>query len=113
MPFINTKTNTQITKDKEEAIKARFGKAISALGKSESWLMLNFEDNCRLWFKGDNSKKMAISEVSLYGRASRSAYEKMTGEITDILNEELGISPDCIYVKYDEIENWGWNSGNF
>lgn len=113
MPFINTKTNTDIPKEKEEIIKAKFGKAIASLGKSEGWLMLNFEDNCRLWFKGDNSKKMAISHVSLFGRASDSAYEKMTRQITDILSEELDILPDCIYVKYDEVDTWGWNGDNF
>ena len=113
MPLISTATNTAITKEKEEAIKAKLGKAISALGKSESWLMLEFRDNCRLWFKGGNSEKLAMVEVSLFGSASRSAYDRMTAEVTDILSEELGIAPSNIYVKYEEVGNWGWNGSNF
>ena len=70
MPFINTKTNTKITEAQEIAIKTKFGSAISALGKSEGWLMLNFEDECRLWFKGDNSRKKHSIPV-LFGKVRR------------------------------------------
>ena len=49
MPFINTKVTTEITKEKEEVLKAELGKAITLIGKGEAYLMLGFEDNCRLW----------------------------------------------------------------
>lgn len=113
MPFINTKTNTVVSQSKEAAIKEKLGRAITALGKSEGWLMLNFEDECRLWFKGNNDSNMAIVEVSLFGKASDAAYDKMTAEITEILSKELDILPSNIYVKYDEIKYWGWNGSNF
>lgn len=113
MPLITTKTNTQITKEKEEVLKSKLGKAISALGKTESWLMLEFKDDCRLWFKGSNNEKLAMVEVSLFGKASDSAYDKMTAEVTDVISQELGISPSNIYVKYEEVGTWGWNGNNF
>lgn len=113
MPFINTKTNVTISPDKEAVIKEKFGKAISILGKSEGWLMLSFESEKNLWFKGKNNINMAIVELSLFGKASESAYDKMTKELTDILSSELEISPDCIYVKYEEVKYWGWNGSNF
>ena len=41
MPFISTKTNVTVTKEKETQLKERLGQAISIIpGKSESWLML-------------------------------------------------------------------------
>lgn len=113
MPFIQTKTNKTITAEQENQIKERLGKSASIIGKSESWLMLGFEDNCRMYFKGDNSKPMAFVEVKLFGSAPKSAYEKMTAEICTIFGDVLGISADCVYVKYEEVENWGWNGGNF
>lgn len=113
MPLITTRTNTQITKETEEVLKVKLGKALANLGKTESWLMLDFKDNCRLWFKGKNDEKLAMVEVSLLGKASRSAYDKMTAEVTEIISSELGISPSNIYVKYEEVENWGWNGSNF
>ena len=114
MPFINTRVSVPITSEQETALKTQLGKAISAIrGKSESWLMLNFEDNCRMYFKGDNAKPLAFVEVKIYGSASAREYSVLTENITTILGKVLGISPDCIYVKYEEVEYWGYNGYNF
>ena len=113
MPFINTRTSCEITKEKELAIKAELGEAIKLIGKSESWLMLNFEDNCRLYFKGDNTQEMAIVEVALFGKATDSQYDALTAKITEIISDSLSISPSCIYVKYEEVDHWGYSGFNF
>ncbi len=113
MPFINVKTNAQVSADKKESIKSALGKAITAIpGKSEGWLMVGIEPEYDLWFKGSDAPA-AMVEVSVYGSASPSAYNALTSEITDILNLNLSISPDRIYVKYFETPNWGWNGSNF
>lgn len=114
MPCIETKVNVKISKEKEEIIKNKLGKAIELIpGKSESWLMLSFEDQCKLYFKGTNEPGIAFVEVKLFGSANKNAYAKLTSVITNILNEELNISADRIYIKYEEIEYWGWNGSNF
>ena len=113
MPFINVKTNASINEEIEVKIKSQLGEAIKLVGKSESWLMINFEDEQKMYFKGDNTSKMAFVQVDLYGSANRSSYNNMTEAVTEILNKELGIMPDKIYVKYNEIENWGYNGSNF
>jgi len=112
MPFINVKTNASINQESEIKIKSKLGEAIRILGKSESWLMINFEDDQRMYFKGDNSSKMAFVQVDLYGSANEKAYNDMTASVTKILCEELCITPDKVYVKYSEIENWGYNGSN-
>ena len=114
MPFINSKINREVTKKQEEERKTLLGKAISAIpGKSESWLMLGFEDNYSLYFRGDNSEPIAFVEVSIYGSENPQAFSKLTGLICEIYGKVLGIKPDHIYVKYDAVSNWGWNGGNF
>lgn len=114
MPFINTKTNVGITKEKKEIIKQKFGKAIEIIpGKSENWLMVSLEENCTLYFKGKSDQPMAFVEVKIYGSTNAGVYEKMTLAITNILKDELSIAPDHIYVRYDETKYWGWNGGNF
>ncbi len=113
MPFINTKYSSAITAEQEEKIKSALGQAVSNLGKSESWLMVGFEPECSLYFKGEKSEKIAFVEVSLFGNASRAAYDKMTGEICRILGDVLGVPADKVYVKYSPTDNWGWNGGNF
>jgi phenylpyruvate tautomerase PptA (4-oxalocrotonate tautomerase family) len=114
MPCIETKVNVKIPKEKEEAIKAKYGKAIELIpGKSESWLMVTFEDEAKMYFKGSSEGGIAFVEVKLFGKASADAYSKLTAAISGILNEELGISPSKTYVKYEEVANWGWNGNNF
>jgi phenylpyruvate tautomerase PptA (4-oxalocrotonate tautomerase family) len=114
MPYISTKTTVTVNQEKREVIKKKLGKAIELIpGKSESWLMLSFEDNNSMYFKGSNEKPLAFVEVKLFGKASPDAYGKLTGAITDILGEELSIKPDCIYVTYEEVSIWGWNGNNF
>lgn len=46
MPFIKVKTSCPITKEQESELKARLGKAIELIpGKSEAYLLLEFEDS--------------------------------------------------------------------
>ena len=114
MPFINSKVTVKISAEKEEAIKQKLGQAIAIIpGKSEGWLMVGFEDEYTLYFKGNKCEKAAFVEVKIYGSASSQAYDQMTGEICRIYEEELGIPASQIYVTYQAIPDWGWNGGNF
>ncbi|MBQ6163401.1 MAG: hypothetical protein IJK23_02890 [Clostridia bacterium] len=114
MPYIKLNTTAEVDEAKAEALKARFGKAIECFpGKTEQWLMVGIEDKQRMWFRGDNSADAAVVDVALLGSVSADASGRMTAEICRILEEELGISPDRVYVKYSGFANWGWNGGNF
>ncbi len=113
MPFIDAKISVAITPAQEENLKQRLGKAISLIpGKSETWLMLNIQPECHLYFQGSNSQPAAMVEVKLFGSASPAAYEKMTAEVTKILNSELNIPSNRVFVKYEEVQHWGWNGSN-
>ena len=75
--------------------------------------MLNFEDNSRLYFRGDGDTPCAFIEVKIYGSASSQEYNDLTDKITEIISSELDISPSQIYVKYEEVEYWGYSGHNF
>lgn len=112
MPYINVKTNREVSEEKITFIKTELGKAITAIpGKSESWLMVCVEGKKALFFKGEDAPA-AMVEVSIYGNASHNALSTLTSHITGILNNTLGISPDRIYVSYMATDNWGWNGSN-
>lgn len=114
MPYIRTTVSNKLTDEKRESIKAKFGQTIALIpGKSESWLMLSFEDNMKMYFRGDDSEDYAYLEVSLFGSASDAAYDRLTAALSEIINEELGIGRENIYIKYEEAEHWGWNGNNF
>lgn len=114
MPFINSKISVTITPEQEVELKRRLGEAIAIVpGKSEQWLMCGFEDGYHLYFRGENQDPIAFVEVAVYGDEDPEAFKNLTGEISKIFGEVLGIAADHIYVKYQAVKNWGWNGANF
>ncbi len=113
MPFIQTQVSISVTKEQEEKLKERLGQAITVIGKSETWLMIRLEDNCRLFFQGEKSEKIAFVEIKLYGKADRQSYEEMTKRVSDIFEEVLDIPKNKLYVTYQEYRHWGFNGSNF
>ena len=113
MPFINIKTNVTVSKEKSEQIKSSLGKSISLLpGKSETWLMIEIEHNQLMYFKGSNNP-CAMVKVDLYGSSSKDNYNKLASAITSLLNEELDINSDRIYVRFEEVSNWSYSGSLF
>ena len=113
MPYIRIRTNKKVEEGQVEEIKKKLGEDISVLGKSESWLMVDVDDEAKnLYFRG-NKDDIAYVEVNMFGRADASHYNIMTENITNSLNSNLSIDPDKIYVSYFETSNWGWNGKNF
>lgn len=113
MPFINVEVNVKLSEQNKNTLKSQLGEAITILpGKSESWLMIGIKDECTLYFKGDNSSKLAFIEVKSLGKCQKSVYDKFTEKISSIFNEVLDICLDNIYIKYEETEYWGWNGSN-
>ena len=51
--------------------------------------------------------------MKIFGKSSKDAYDALTAEICNIYEKELDIPKDKIYVKYEEVANWGWNGKNF
>ena len=110
MPFIKTSTNISIDHSKKEILKDRLGRAISIMGKPESYLMLEFDDNREMYFSGSNDP-LAFVDVKVLGNANNT--NEMTGEITNILSQELNIPANRIYIAYKDYSDWGYNGSNF
>ena len=113
MPFIHVKTNQPVSAAQKTALKSACGEAITAIpGKSESWLMVQIEPDCALYFKGSDAPA-AIAEVSIYGKASDAAFDALTAQLCAVIEAQLSIDSSRIYVKYTEVPHWGWNGANF
>ena len=114
MPFINTITTKEISSEKKAVLTSQLGKAIELIpGKSEKWLMLKFEGGAAMAFRGDCTNDCAMVEVELYGSASTESMNSLTGRITEVLHDELGIESDRVYVKYFSTPAWGYDGENF
>ena len=101
MPFIDSKITVPVSREKKEEIKAKLGQAIT------------IESDYDLWLAGKKLEKGAYVSVSLYGSASPEDYDRMTGKICEILNQEVGIPASSVYVTYHPVTDWGWNGSNF
>lgn len=114
MPCIQLNISKKIDETQELHIKEKLGKAIGLLpGKSENWLMVTIKDAVTVYFRGSKSEPAAFVSVGVYGREDGNAFNKLTGAICDILQQELNISPDHVYVQYSATQHWGWNGSNF
>ncbi len=111
MPFINVMTNSEI--NDKIALKNELGKAIEAIpGKSEAWLMVKTEDKADMYFKGSD-EPCAMFEVAIFGKSADAAFDDLTKRICKISEEQLGVKAERTYVKYNEIDRWGYNNFNF
>ena len=114
MPYIDTTTTKTVTKELKEELTRAFGKAIELIpGKSEEWLMLNFNSDAMMAFRGTDKGGVAMLEVDLFGKAKESDKENLTAELCEIVSRVLGIPKDRTYVKYREFDCWGYNGANF
>lgn len=115
MPFINAKITTKISDDKKEALKASFGQAVSALDKTENWVMVNIEDNQDIWFGGNKKAEAAFVGVQLVGNPSPEKSLDFTKKVCDIFENELSIPKDNLYLTLTPVEghHWGWNDQTF
>ncbi len=113
MPFINAKFSDTVTPEKEIEIKSALGEAITLLGKPERYLMVEIEDNRRLYFGGKNDQPIAYFDVSLLHSAPRQSYEKLTARLCEIAKEYMNVDGSNVYVKFEETENWGYDSFMF
>ena len=113
MPFIDSKITVPVTSELKEEIKSELGKLITTLGKSETYLMVGIEDAYDLWLGGKKLDKGAYVEVKALGSIDGGASDKMTAKLCEILEKELGIPGNAVYVSYWGTANWGWNGSNF
>ena len=101
MPFIKAKVSCPVSPEQESELKAGMGKAIGLVpGKSEDFLLLEFEDRCRLWLRGKNDEPIAYIEAAIFGNEMHCGYDAFTAEVTALFSKVLHIRPDHVYIKF-------------
>lgn len=113
MPYIQIKTNIDISNEKKSLIKKQLGKSIELIvGKSEEWLMIDLSSNETMWFQGSSDPCIYL-QLNVYGESSKNCYENFTNSVSSFINKELSIELNRIYISYFETNHWGWNGKNF
>jgi hypothetical protein len=109
MPFIRTTTNLPLTHENEIRVKHRLEQIVSdILGKNPERMLTAFEGNLHLYRGTDDRGAIpaAFIECKFFGGRDYADFEKFDEQLKIIYGEELGISPQNLYVKYEVINGW-------
>ena len=114
MPYIHVRCNRPLDDKTVAELQKELGKTIQLFpGKTERWLMTDCEGNCALSLAGKSDVPLAMIEVELLGNSTPDAYAAVTQNLTDLMERVVGIPGVGVYVKYENLEYWGWNGANF
>lgn len=114
MPYIRIRSNRPLDEKTIAELQKELGKTIELFpGKTERWLMTDCEGGCALSLAGKSDLPLAMIEVELLGSSTPEAYAAVTRNLTDLMERIAGIPGNGVYVKYENLEYWGWNGSNF
>jgi phenylpyruvate tautomerase len=114
MPLLRLETNVGLAEDKRKALLASLSKAVAeSLGKPEQYVMVTAGQAAMLM--SGKHVDAAFVDIRSIGGLSNDVNQKLTQQVCKLLNDSLGISPDCIYLNFTDVEsgNWGWNGSIF
>ena len=116
MPYVNFVLAQEVTPDICERTKAEMANILQKhAGKAESWLFIRFDEEQKLFFRGEQVSKGGVVQIQLVGSLAGDQKRKITAEVCEMLGKELGTPAEQIYVVFQEVkgENWGWNGQTF
>jgi len=112
MPYLKIQTNTEIA-DKGLLMKEMKALLADQLNKPVKYIMIAVEPPAAMYFAGDDGPA-AFVEVKSIGYPPEST-PKLSGAICGLLQRQLGISPDRVYIEFSDSPRhmFGWNSDTF
>ncbi|RDH81274.1 MAG: hypothetical protein DIZ80_14305 [endosymbiont of Galathealinum brachiosum] len=112
MPLLTIKTNIQL-ENKISIAELASELTTQILGKPESYVMVNIEDNQCLMFAGDHQPCALVKLKSL--NLPETTTTDFSSSLCDFINTQTGIDTSRIYIEFSNPERhmWGWNKRTF
>ena len=109
MPYINVATSAKVD-DKRKILKEISILISSLTNKSTRFVMAKLDDNCEIYFEGDDPS--CFVEIKSIGSLNPS---EMAKPISFFLYEKIGIPLDKIYISFEDVpaSMWAWNGRTF
>ena len=114
MPYLLIQTNQRIDDSQSRILLQKSSRTIADfLGKPENYVMVAIQASTPMLFAG-NDQPLAYLRLKSLG-LPESSTEKFSRILCELLNRELDINPDRIYIEFSSPEShmWGWNNGTF
>ena len=113
MPYIEAKLSVNLDENQKNELQSKLADVVSvSFSKPKAFIMTCIEDEKSLYMAKKRLEKGAYISVSLFGPASKSACQNLTGDICKILST-YGIDSSNVYVTYHPLDLWGWNGSMF
>ncbi|HOW63715.1 MAG TPA: phenylpyruvate tautomerase MIF-related protein [Candidatus Paceibacterota bacterium] len=114
MPLLKLETTVVLSDEKQKALLASLSKAVAAaIGKPEQYVMVTASQPAIVMSgKADDA---AFVDIRSIGGLTDSVNRKLAQQVSTLLAEAAGISPDRIYLNFTDVDagSWGWNGTTF
>lgn len=114
MPYLKIQTNITPDAKVQEKLLRKLSKSVAEqLGKPERYVMVAIEAGAPMIFAGDDAP-LAYLELKSIG-LPESSTTSLSGSLSELVGEGLGIPSDRIYIEFADAERkmWGWNGATF
>jgi len=108
MPYIRLSVTQKLTADEQQALVNGLGEAMSEIpGKDGSLLIVDVEDDRKIFFGGVKQESMAWADVRYYSKYEYRYKKKFTAAAFNAVSRVLGTSKDRMCLTITEYDNWG------
>lgn len=114
MPMLALQTSARLSNQQRYNLLAPLSKILAeGLGKPERFVMISISEAAMLMSGAE--APAAYVDIRSIGGLDAEVNRKLSGQICALLQQQLGITPDRVYLGFTNVsgENWGWDSGTF
>jgi len=116
MPLIQLDTSCGLPdqKQKQSLAKTLSRLAAEGTGKPERYVMACVHDNVTMTMSGAPGP-CALVTIKAVGGLSKSVNQTLAAQVSQLLQKELAISKDCVYLTFEELAptHWAWDGKTF
>lgn len=112
MPFVRLTTSAKLKERDLQRARQIIGESISLIpGKTYEGTMIHIETEEAI-SRGDSENPTAFIEIRLFGSAPMSAKRELVSVLCELLEKDLGIPKNYVYLNILELNAWG-TAGDF
>lgn len=114
MPYLKIQTNRVVSPEQSKKLLTKLSRQLAQeLEKPERYVMVDLAAEGDMLFAGVDDP-LAFVELKSIG-LSQSNTQPLSKWLCDLLQDELGIPPERVYIEFTDIPRkfWGWNGSTF
>jgi phenylpyruvate tautomerase PptA (4-oxalocrotonate tautomerase family) len=114
MPLLALQTSARLSNQQRYNLLAPLSQILAeCIGKPERYVMVTVSETAMLMAGVEGPA--AYADIRSIGGLNGTVNRKLSERICALLQEQLGIPPDRVYLGFTSVsaDSWGWNGGTF